>query len=58
VEQWYIVGHHQPVPQEVRQLPSSAELNQDAESTTYITPKGYINTQQLIAENPTLRLEL
>jgi hypothetical protein len=52
VEQWYIVNDDgQPVPQEVRHLPRSGELNQGAKSTTYVASKGYIDTQQLITEN-------
>ncbi|OJA20970.1 hypothetical protein AZE42_09177, partial [Rhizopogon vesiculosus] len=56
VEQWYIVDDGgQPVRQSVQPLQRSGEFNQNAKSTTYVVPKGYIDTQQLVTENAPLR---
>ncbi|OAX35137.1 HET-domain-containing protein [Rhizopogon vinicolor AM-OR11-026] len=52
VEQWYIIDDNgEPVRQDVRHYGYTREPNQTSNSSTYVAPKGDIDTQQLIAEN-------
>jgi hypothetical protein len=56
VEQWYIINDDgQPVRLDVRRYRRAKEHYQRAKSSTYVTPKGDIDTEQLMTENVPLQ---